>query len=135
MTYTDAAMIQAEGARVGIVTCTQCGAAIIHDPRDKRDATKTHDNWHDMQPADRVSIGELRRLRAFAAMVSDLDRSEHGRHEGDVESGAVDGVSQGNPNLPTGAVLGYSLDGTYEYVMPPRDKRWEPEAWKRPADR
>ena len=81
-----------------------------------------------------AAIAELRRdgpqLRQWAIMVADLDRSEHGRHEGDVQSGSPTGVSEGNPHLPTGARLGYSLDGTYAYVMPERGRRHDPEAWK-----
>lgn len=73
---------------------------------------------------------ELRGAQKFALMVADLDRSPEGRHEGDVQSGAPDGVSPGNPHLQTGDVLGFSLAGTYEYRMPERSKRHDPEAWK-----
>ena len=128
--YTDAAMVGAEGARIGLTTCTRCGALVIYDPRDKRPATKVHDLWHDNQPTDeRVSVGQLRRLRAFALMVSDLDRSPGGRHEGDAESGTPEGVSPGNPHMQVGEIIGYSMDRV-PYVMPSRPLRSDPEAWK-----
>lgn len=73
---------------------------------------------------------EARWLRPWAAMVSDLDRSAHGRHEGDVQSGSPTGRSEGNPHLPVGTVLGYSLDGTWTYIVPPRENRYDPDAWK-----
>ena len=73
---------------------------------------------------------EIRRLRKFERMVSDLDRNENGRHEGDADVGDRDGVSQGNPlPLTTGSTLGYGLGGSIRYVMPERGKRHDPDAW------
>src|SRR4051812_18730861 len=46
---------------------------------------------------------ERLRLQKFATMVTDLDRNEHGRHEGDVDGWEP---SKGNPRLQTGDVLG-----------------------------
>lgn len=70
---------------------------------------------------------ELLHLQKFATMVADLDRNEHGRHEGDIDGSAP---SQGNPRLQTGDVLGYSLGGAWRYVMPERGKRHDPDAWR-----
>lgn len=66
---------------------------------------------------------------AFALMAQDLDRCQHGRHEGDACVECPDGVSVGN--FATGETIGHSLHGTYAYVMPPRGQRHDPEAWKR----
>jgi hypothetical protein len=66
-------------------------------------------------------------LQKFATMVSDLDRNEHGRHEGDVDGSQP---SLGNPRVQTGDVLGYSLGGSWRYVMPERGRRHDPDAWK-----
>jgi hypothetical protein len=71
---------------------------------------------------------EISRLRKFQIMVMDLDRNEHGRHQGDIDTGDHTGVSRGNPNLMAGQVLGYSLGGGV-YVVPERDKRHDPDAW------
>jgi hypothetical protein len=67
-------------------------------------------------------------LDPFRRMVSDLDRNENGRHEGDADVGDPSGVSQGNPRMKTGDVIGYMLGG-HPYVMPPRGKRHDPAAW------
>lgn len=44
--YTDATTFEVEGARVGIVICETCGAAILLDPRDETDRPKQHAEWH-----------------------------------------------------------------------------------------
>jgi hypothetical protein len=67
-------------------------------------------------------------LHRFKRILVDLDRNEHGRHEGDVDIGDPSGYSQGNPRLKTGDILGYSLGGG-KYIMPPREKRHDPTAW------
>lgn len=73
---------------------------------------------------------EIKRLRPFALMVSDLDRNEHGRHEGDTDCSDPTGTSQGNPNFTTGQVVGYSIAGTRRpYVMPPPGLRGDASAW------
>jgi hypothetical protein len=71
---------------------------------------------------------EIQNLGRFRRMVSDLDRNEHGRHEGDADVGDPTGVSQGNPRLHTGDVLGYDIGGR-PYVMPERGKRHDAQAW------
>ena len=44
--YTFAAMLSAEGGRVGIITCLWCGAALLLDERDSEDPKELHDRWH-----------------------------------------------------------------------------------------
>lgn len=68
------------------------------------------------------------RDRAFAQMVSDLDRCPHGRHEGDVCGGPTgcNGPSVGN--IKAGTVIGYTISGV-PYVMPERGQRHDPDAW------
>jgi hypothetical protein len=45
--YSEATAIAAEGARVGIVTCLVCGAAILLDPRGTGpDLITRHSEWH-----------------------------------------------------------------------------------------
>lgn len=68
------------------------------------------------------------RAFAFEKMVGDLDRNEHGRHEGDVDNMDPTRRSQGNPHLPVGTILGYDISGR-PYVVPPRSRRASPEAW------
>lgn len=44
--YTEATVIEAEGARVMLVNCMNCGAAILIDPRDRFSMKDIHDRWH-----------------------------------------------------------------------------------------
>jgi len=73
-------------------------------------------------------IKEIHKLSHFKRMVTDLDRNENGRHEGDADVGDPTGVSQGNPKLKTGDILGYSISGE-PYIMPERGKRYDSKAW------
>lgn len=64
----------------------------------------------------------------WAALVADLDRCRHGRHEGD-DCGSCGTRSLGNPNLPPGHVIGYGLRGD-RIVMPDRENKHDPAAWR-----
>ena len=44
--FSGARAILAEGARVGVVTCKQCGAALFLDPGDEFDVLQLHRDWH-----------------------------------------------------------------------------------------
>ena len=44
--YTEATVIEAEGVRVMLVNCMNCGAAILIDPRDRYSMKDIHDQWH-----------------------------------------------------------------------------------------
>jgi hypothetical protein len=70
---------------------------------------------------------ERRELQRYQTMLSDLSRNEHGRHEGDVDGSTP---SKGNPHLHTGDVLGYSLGGTWKYVVPEPRLRGDLDAWR-----
>lgn len=48
----------AEGARVGIVTCKVCGAAILLDPADDFDSVALHREWHGDLQVGQVERGE-----------------------------------------------------------------------------
>lgn len=71
-----------------------------------------------------------RRIRAeqFQKILMDLDRNEHGRHEGDADVGDPTGVSQGNPWIRTYEAIGYDIGGRV-YRMPDRANRHNPAAW------
>jgi hypothetical protein len=68
---------------------------------------------------------------AFVALAADLDRCQHGRHQGDPcgPADACTGTSAGNPHLRPGAVIGYGLRGG-PIVMPDRDHKHDPAAWR-----
>lgn len=73
-------------------------------------------------------IAEIAKLQAFRTIVTDLDRNKNGRHEGDVDVGEPSGISEGNPIIQTGEILGYDIGG-FPYVMPARKDRHDPSAW------
>ncbi|WP_328632044.1 hypothetical protein [Streptomyces sp. NBC_00356] len=64
----------------------------------------------------------------WAALVADLDRCMHGRHEGD-DCGSCGGRSRGNQILRPNQVIGYGLRGD-RIVMPDRERKHDPAAWR-----
>lgn len=69
-------------------------------------------------------------------LIADLDRCQHGRHQGDPcgPADACTGTSAGNPHLRPGAVIGYGLRGDH-IVMPDREHKHDPKAWRaQPAE-
>lgn len=70
--------------------------------------------------------------QGLVKILNDLDRCQHGRHHGDPCGPADDctGISAGNPHLRPGQVIGYGLRGD-EIVMPGRDDKYDPAAWRR----
>lgn len=81
--------------------------------------------WREMYEAEREQNQDYSRWRT---MVSDLDRNENGRHEGDADSGDPSGTSQGNPLMPTGTTIGWTIYGQ-PYVVPEPRERGRIEAW------
>ncbi|WP_327377972.1 hypothetical protein OG393_30840 [Streptomyces sp. NBC_01216] len=61
-------------------------------------------------------------------LISDLDRCEHGRHEGDACGGSCGSTSKGNPHMQPGAVIGYTLRRG-PLVMPHREDKRTLSAW------
>lgn len=71
-------------------------------------------------------------LGALAAILADLDRCMHGRHEGDTCTDCG-GPSIGNIHMRTGKVVGYGRGGGDDpIVVPERGERANARAW-RPA--
>lgn len=70
-----------------------------------------------------------RRLQGLATVLEDLDRCEHGRHEGDVCGGATgcNGPSHGNP-FGTDRRIGTGL-GRQPIRIPERGKGYVAEDW------
>ncbi|MDX3759307.1 hypothetical protein [Streptomyces sp. AK02-04a] len=64
----------------------------------------------------------------WATLLADLDRCEHGRHQGDA-CGSCGPWSHGNPHLKPGSVIGYGLRGD-AIVMPAREFKHNPTAWR-----
>lgn len=91
------------------------------------DGELVQQTWQQLYEREKT---ERLRLEGYARMLSDLDRNEHGRHEGDVDGQSP---SLGNPHLRTGDVIGYSLGGSWKYVVPEPRLRGNLDAWKVPA--
>ncbi len=72
---------------------------------------------------------KVRELSKWATIASDLDRCEHGRHEGDVCSGTsgCNGPSVGNRLIGHGPI-GHTISGTHIF-SPPRERRHDPDEW------
>lgn len=83
--------------------------------------------WRQLYERERAKRIEL---EGYAIMLADLDRNEHGRHEGYADVYDPSGMSRGNPHLSTGDVLGYSLHGQYRYVVPEPRRRGQLDAWR-----
>jgi hypothetical protein len=83
-------------------------------------------SWRELVAHERE---EKYRLQAAARLLSDLDRSPHGRHEGDAEGQDPTGESQGNPCLTTGQIIGYDIGGR-PYVVPEPRERGVIAAWR-----
>jgi hypothetical protein len=67
----------------------------------------------------------------LAAVLLDLDRCIHGRHDGDPCFDCEGGVSLGNRIIPPGTVLGHGLSGPEDLiVMPSRGKKHDLRAWR-----
>lgn len=91
--------------------------------------------WCAARSFDVPHPAELKRYKAHAKLVSDLDRCPHGRHRID-DCLSCPGESAGNPHLPApGEVVGYDMGGSPYYV--PSGERPDPlcstdapEAWR-----
>jgi hypothetical protein len=44
--FSSGTALSAEGARVALVSCERCGAAILLDPRDETGRMQQHLQWH-----------------------------------------------------------------------------------------
>ncbi|MDT7847235.1 hypothetical protein [Streptomyces justiciae] len=80
------------------------------------------------QPGDPPHVSMERWVLQLLGVLADLDRCQHGRHEGD-PCGSCGGVSTGNPCLADGRVLGYGPYGN-PIVLPGRDHKTDPAAWR-----
>lgn len=67
-------------------------------------------------------------LQEAARFMSDLDRSPSGRHQGDGEYQDPTGISQGNPHLKVGQIIGYSMRGK-PYIVPEAPFRGNLRSW------
>ncbi|MFE2710564.1 hypothetical protein ACFXKI_00885 [Streptomyces mirabilis] len=111
-----------------------CAERVMYSPLHAKVATAMHGVDHaiartEPDPEDDAAIeGSRRRDAGLLAVLADLDRCMHGRHQGD-DCGSCGGPSKGNHHLRPGAVIGYGLRGD-RIVMPDRDYKHDPAAWR-----
>jgi hypothetical protein len=75
---------------------------------------------------------EPMRPERLAAVLLDLDRCPHGRHQGDTCADCRGGHSLGNFHMPVGTVVGYDRHGE-SIAVPERKFRHSAEAWRTAA--
>ena len=109
------------GAKITINTCMLCGRYDADDINAQISRIVQLE-----RAAERV---DNERRRIALKMAYDMDRCEHGRHEGDPCFGCPGGYSKGNPHLKVGEPFAYGLSGLIQYVLPPREKRLAVENW------
>lgn len=85
-------------------------------PEDMPGATVLWRSTHDPRPAEQ-------RMTHLAGMLMDLDRCEHGRHEGDA-CNQCGGPSVGNRVPQDDRILGFDISGRAIFI-PDRGEDWE----------
>lgn len=103
-----------------------CAEAVMYSPLHARVTSAIAQLDHALDRTEQLP-GDANDRHLLAVLV-DLDRCEHGRHQGDVCSGCG-GPSRGNPHMPTGDVVGYDISGK-PIVMPDREHKHDASAWR-----
>ncbi|WP_428956164.1 hypothetical protein [Streptomyces sp. cg35] len=112
-----------------------CSERVMYSPlHAKVEATingLAHARMRTEEPVHNTMARSLADTQDLVKILTDLDRCQHGRHQGDPCGPAddCDGTSAGNPHLRPGQVIGYGLRGD-EIVMPDRDHKHNPAAWR-----
>lgn len=109
---------------------------LAHDPADR--GRRTCPGIPDPPPLRPLpTLGNTgEKLGQFAAILMDLDRCKHGRHEGD-DCISCGGHSAGNVLLncaftgvsPNHVQIGYGMSGD-PIVLPVRDAKYDPRSWR-----
>lgn len=109
-----------------------CATTVMYSPLHAKVTAAIQQTEHALLRTEQANVPTLDYRTpegAFVALVADLDRCMHGRHEGDNCGSCPEGVSLGNPHMPVGEVIGYGLRGA-QIVMPGRDDKHDPAAWR-----
>ncbi|MFE3429865.1 hypothetical protein [Streptomyces sp. NPDC059171] len=106
-----------------------CSERVMYSPLHAKVDVAIHGIKHALARTEHVTDQD--RDGGWDALVWDLDRCQHGRHQGDACGPADDcnGTSAGNPHLRPGAVIGYGMRRD-PIVMPDRDHKHDPNAWR-----
>lgn len=108
-----------------------CAERVMYSPLHAKTEAAVAGIAHALQRTERTRVPTLDSRTPdgpWAALVADLDRCMHGRHQDDA-CGSCGGTSKGNHHLRTGTVIGYGLYGDH-IVMPDREEKHDPAAWR-----
>ncbi|HEY9370405.1 hypothetical protein [Streptomyces sp.] len=108
-----------------------CATEVFYSPLHAKVTAAISGTEHALARTDRSNVPTPNSQSSdgpWAALVADLDRCMHGRHQGD-SCGSCGPWSHGNPHLKTGTVIGYGLRGD-AIVMPDREHKHDPAAWR-----
>jgi len=111
-----------------------CATTVMHSPLHAKVTAAIQQIEHALLRTESVVVPTLDHRSPdgpWAALVADLDRCQHGRHQGDPcgPADACTGTSEGNPHLRSGTRIGYGLRGDW-IIMPLRDDKHDPAAWR-----
>lgn len=114
-----------------------CSERVLYSPLHAKVATAMAGIDHALnrtQPSTAAQPEHTDANCPWIGILADLDRCQHGRHQGDACGPADDctGTSAGNPRLRPGTVIGYTLRRG-PIVMPDRDHKHDPAAWSAAA--
>ena len=128
-----AALIDAQShlsAHAHMNAALHCATDVFFSPLHAKVTAAIQGIEHALLRTESAMAGD-RDTEKLAAILTDLDRCQHGRHQGDPCGPADDcnGTSAGNPHLRPGAVIGYDLRAE-PIVMPDRDHKHDPAAWR-----
>ncbi|WP_407563349.1 hypothetical protein [Streptomyces sp. 184] len=109
-----------------------CATTTHHSPLHAKVTAAIQGIEHALTRTEQAVTGPPGFRDEWARLAADLDRCEHGHHEGDVCGDTCVTASRGNPHLRPGQVIGYGLRGDPIY-MPTRENKHDPAAWRTPA--
>jgi hypothetical protein len=108
-----------------------CATNVMYSPLHARVVAAVRGIDHALERTGVPTLGTESPDGQWAALLADLDRCQHGRHDGDECSSGGDctGTSAGNPHLIPGQVIGYNRYGD-RIVMPDRDHKHDLANWR-----
>lgn len=105
-----------------------CATEVFHSPLHAKVTAAIAGIEHALARTDKPTPSHSDTDCPWAGLIADLDRCEHGRHEGDACGDSCGFESKGNPHMQPGTVIGYSLRKG-PLVMPHREDKYTLAAW------
>lgn len=124
------------GAHAQMNAALHCASEVFHSPLHAKVTSAIAGIDHALKRTQLIGTATAAKVPIedtadLVKILADLDRCQHGRHQGDAcgPADACTGTSAGNPHIRPGQVIGYGLRGD-EIVMPDRDHKHDPAAWR-----